>query len=186
MEENKNEMEEKQELNTEDIAPEEVETTEETPTEEASVKSENSEVEELKNKLEEEEERYKRLFAEFENFKKRTKKDRENIYGMVTGDVVSRILPIMDNLEKAAEVDTPDKNYKEGINLVVRQFSESLKDLGLEEIETIGQTFDPEFHEAISSVQDPSKGEKEIVQEYRKGYKIGNKVIRHSMVIVAN
>ena len=105
---------------------------------------------------------------------------------MITGDVVSTMLPIMDNLEKAATAKTEDKNYQDGVNLVVKQFADALKRLGLEEIETIGNKFDPEFHEAVSHIEDPSKGEQEIVQEFRKGYKIGNKVIRHSMVIVAN
>ena len=146
----------------------------------------DSEIENLKRELDEEKDRYKRLFAEFENYKKRTQKDRENIYGMVTSDVVSTMLPIMDNLEKASNVKTEDTSYQEGVNLVVKQFATALRNLGLEEIEAIGKTFDPEYHEAVSSVQDPTKGEQEIVEEYRKGYKIGNKVVRHSMVIVAN
>ena len=139
----------------------------------------NSEYEELND-------RYKRLLAEFENYKKRSQKEREGIYGMITGDVVATMLPIMDNLEKAASAKTEDTQYQDGVNLVARQFQEALKRLGLEEIETIGQRFDPEFHEAVSHIEDETKGEPEIVQEYRKGYKIGNKVVRHSMVIVAN
>ena len=130
--------------------------------------------------------RFKRMLAEFENYKKRSQKERESIYGMITGDVVATMLPIMDNLEKAADAKTDDTNYQEGVRLVVRQFSDALKHLGLEPIETIGTRFNPEFHEAVSHVEDSSKGEQEIVQEYRKGYKIGNKVVRHSMVIVAN
>ena len=130
--------------------------------------------------------RYKRLFAEFENYKKRSQKERDSIYGMITGDVVTTMLPIMDNLEKAAENKTEDVAYQEGVKLVARQFQDSLKRLGLEEIEAVGQTFNPEYHEAVSHVEDETKGEQEIVQEYRKGYRIGNKVIRHSMVIVAN
>ncbi len=105
---------------------------------------------------------------------------------MITGDVVSSMLPVMDNLEKAAEAKSNDTQYQDGVKLVARQFQEALKSLGLEEIETIGQRFDPEFHEAVSHIEDETKGEQEIVQEYRKGYKIGNKVVRHSMVIVAN
>ena len=138
------------------------------------------------NEYEELNDRYKRLFAEFENYKKRSQKEKDGIYGMITGDVVATMLPIMDNLEKAAEAKTEDIQYKEGIKLVARQFQEALKRLGLEEIEAIGQRFDPEFHEAVSHIEDDTKGEQEIVQEYRKGYKIGNKVVRHSMVIVAN
>ncbi len=130
--------------------------------------------------------RYKRMLAEFENYKKRSQKERESIYGMITGDVVATMLPIMDNLEKAADARTDDTNYQEGVKLVVRQFSEALKRLGLEPIESVGTKFNPEFHEAVSHIEDSTKGEQEIVQEYRKGYKIGNKVVRHSMVIVAN
>ena len=130
--------------------------------------------------------RFKRMLAEFENYKKRSQKEREGIYGMITGDVVATMLPIMDNLEKAAEAKTDDKAYQEGVRLVVRQFGEALKRLGLEPIEAVGTRFNPEFHEAVSHIEDKEKGEQEIVQEYRKGYKIGNKVVRHSMVIVAN
>ena len=130
--------------------------------------------------------RYKRMLAEFENYKKRSQKERENIYGMITGDVVATMLPIMDNLEKASDAKTDDTGYQEGVRLVVRQFSDALKRLGLEPIEAVGTRFNPEFHEAVSHVEDSTKGEQEIVQEYRKGYKIGNKVVRHSMVIVAN
>ena len=138
------------------------------------------------NELEEMTDRYKRLFAEFENYKKRSQKERENLYNMITGDVVGTMLPVMDNLEKAAAVKTEDVSYQEGVKLVVKQFSDVLKKFGVEEIETIGKRFDPELHEAVSHIEDPEKGEQEVVQEYRKGYKIGTKVVRHSMVIVAN
>lgn len=130
--------------------------------------------------------RYKRLFAEFENYKKRTQKESLNKYAEITGDVVTSILPVMDNLEKAASVHTEDTNYQEGVKMVVKQFSDVLSKLGMVEIETVGKRFDPELHEAVSHIEDPEKQEQEIVEEYRKGYKIGNKVIRHSMVIVAN
>ncbi len=130
--------------------------------------------------------RYKRILAEFENFKKRSAKERENLYSSILSDVVAGMLPILDNLENAAKVETKDEEYKKGIELVLKQFQDTLKSKGVEEIKTVGETFDPELHEAVSSIQDDSKGEKEIVQEYRKGYKMGTKVIRHSMVVVAN
>lgn len=130
--------------------------------------------------------RFKRMLAEFENYKKRSQKEKDGIYGMITGDVVATMLPIMDNLEKAVDAKTEDTAYQDGVKLVARQFAEALKRLGLEEIEAVGTRFDPEFHEAVSHIDDPEKGEQEIVQEYRKGYRIGNKVVRHSMVIVAN
>ena len=130
--------------------------------------------------------RYKRILAEFENFKKRSAKERESLYNSILSDVIAGMLPILDNLENAAKVETKDEEYKKGIELVLKQFQDTLKAKGVEEIKTVGETFDPELHEAVSSIQDDTKGEKEIVQEYRKGYKIGSKVIRHSMVVVAN
>ena len=130
--------------------------------------------------------RFKRMLAEFENYKKRSQKEKDGIYGMITGDVVATMLPIMDNLEKAVDAKTEDTAFQDGVKLVARQFADALKRLGLEEIEAVGTRFDPEFHEAVSHIEDPEKGEQEIVQEYRKGYKIGNKVVRHSMVIVVN
>ena len=141
---------------------------------------------EEKRELDEVTDRYKRLFAEFENYKKRSQKERDNLYGMITGDVVSSILPVMDNLEKAAEAKTEDLNYQAGVKMVLKQLSEVLVKFGLKEIESVGTTFDPELHEAVSHIEDPEKGVQEIVEEYRKGYTLGNKVVRHSMVIVAN
>ena len=129
---------------------------------------------------------FKRILAEFENFKKRSKKERESLYNSILSDVVESILPILDNLENAVKAETKDENYKQGIELVLKQFNDVLKSKGIEEIEAEGETFDPELHEAVRSVQDETKGEKEIVEVYRKGYKIGNKVIRHAMVSVAN
>ena len=146
-----------------------------------------TEVSQVQSEIDELNDRYKRLLAEFENFKKRSQKERDNLYGLITGDVVSTILPIMDNLEKAAEAKTEDTNYQDGVKMVTKQLSDALVKFGLKEIDgKPGTLFDPELHEAVSHIDDPNKGEKEIVEEYRKGYMIGNKVIRHSMVIVAN
>lgn len=132
------------------------------------------------------EDRYKRILAEFENFKKRSGKEREMLYNSILGDIVEVMLPVVDNLENATKVETADENYKQGVELVLKQFKDVLASKGVQEIETVGETFDPELHEAVSSIQDDTKGEKEIVQEYRKGYKLGTRVIRHSMVVVAN
>ena len=102
------------------------------------------------------------------------------------GEVVLQILPVIDNLEKAVESKTEDQDYKNGIILVLEQLKETLKKNGVTEIEAVGKPFDPSLHEAISMVEDPNLGEKIVQQEYRKGYMIGDKVLRHSMVIVAN
>ena len=130
--------------------------------------------------------RYKRILAEFENYKKRNAKEREGLYNSILSDIIEVLLPIVDNLENAVKVETSDESYKQGVELVLKQFKDVLTSKGVEEIKSLGETFDPELHEAVSSIQDDSKGEKEIVQEYRKGYKIGSRVIRHSMVVVAN
>ena len=143
-------------------------------------------IESQKLQIDETEDRLKRVAAEFDNYKKRNAKERDGLYNSLIADIVSNFLPILDNLEKAVEAETKDEEYKKGIELVLKQFKDVLAARGVIEIETVGKTFDPELHEAVSSVQDETKGEKEIVQEYRKGYMIGNKVVRHSMVIVAN
>ena len=167
----------------EEVVKEETQNTEKT---EKKVEDKSEVISDIASEYDELNDRYKRLFAEFENFKKRSQKERENLYGVITGDVVSSILPVMDNLEKAAEAKTEDTNYQDGVKMVVKQLSDVLDKFGMQEIKSIGEKFDPELHEAVSHIEDPDKGEQEIVQEYRKGYKIGNKVIRHSMVIVAN
>ena len=143
-------------------------------------------IESQKVQLEETEDRLKRVAAEFDNYKKRNIKERDGMYNSLVSDIVSNFLPVIDNLEKAVTAETKDEEYKKGIELVLKQFKDVLNSRGVIEIETIGKTFDPELHEAVSSIQDDTKGEKEIVQEYRKGYKIGDRVIRHSMVVVAN
>lgn len=139
-----------------------------------------------KEQLEEQEDRLKRLMAEFDNFKKRSSKEREGLYNSLVSDIFSSLLPVIDNLEKAVQAKTEDEAYKQGVELVLKQFKDVLSANGVQEIETVGQVFDPELHEAVASVQDESLGEKVIKEEYRKGYKIGSKVIRHSMVVVAN
>ncbi len=146
----------------------------------------SNEVEDLKNAYNDLDEKYKRRTAEFENFKKRSQKEREGLYNMVTADVIGKILPALDNLENASKAATDDKAYQEGVEMVYKQFMDILTKFNVEVIETVGKTFDPEFHEAVSHIDDDTKGPQEIVQEYRKGYKIGTKVIRHSMVVVAN
>ena len=139
-----------------------------------------------KEKLDEQEDRLKRLMAEFDNFKKRSSKEREGLYNSLISDIFSSLLPVIDNLEKAVEAKTEDEAYKQGVELVLKQFKDVLAANGVQEIEAVGQVFDPELHEAVASVTDENLGEKVIKEEYRKGYKIGSKVIRHSMVVVAN
>ena len=147
---------------------------------------EDNELNSVKVELEETTDRLKRLMAEFDNFKKRSAKEREGLYNSLLSDVVGSFLPVVDNLEKAVNSNTEDEGYKQGVELVLKQFMDVLSSVGVKEIEGVGATFNPEYHEAVSLVQDETLGEKEIKEVFRKGYKIGEKVIRHSMVVVAN
>lgn len=141
---------------------------------------------EQKKKTDEYYEHLKRNMAEFDNYKKRITKEKDAMYGTITSDVVLEILPIIDNFEKAISSETSDKEYKNGIEMIYNDLLGVLTKLGVKEIEAIGKEFDPNFHEAVMHIEDDTKGEKEIVEVFRKGYKINDKVIRHSMVKVAN
>ena len=152
--------------------------------EENNVKEENNDIQQIQIEYNELDDRYKRVLAEFENFKKRSKKERENLYNSVLGDIITGMLPIIDNLENAVKAECKDEKYKQGVELVEKQIKEFLTKHNVEEIPAIGQIFDPSVHEAVSSVQDETKQSQEIVQEYRKGYKLGSKILRHSMVVV--
>lgn len=173
---------------SENIEEKEVKETEvqENNTDNETVKNLKQKLEEQKAEIDEKDDRLKRLMAEFDNFKKRSAKEREGLYNSIIADIALSLLPVIDNLEKAVSVNTEDNNYKIGVELVLKQFKDVLKSNGITEIETIGKTFDPELHEAVSSVEDSELGVQEIKEEYRKGYMIGNKVIRHSLVVVAN
>ena len=141
-------------------------------------------VQKLQEELDNTTDRLKRLMAEFDNYKKRASKEREQLYNSLVADIMMAFLPVMDNLEKAINTSTGDEGYKQGMELVAKQFKDVLKSFGLEEIKTEGEMFDPILHEAVSSVQDDTKESQEIVEEFRKGYKMGDKVIRHAMVVV--
>lgn len=130
--------------------------------------------------------KYLRLMAEFDNYKKRSAKERENIYLDVRVDTVTKFLPVYDNLERALNADTADDAYKKGVEMTFHQLMDVFKKLGVEAIPAEGEKFDPAFHNAVMHVEDENAGENEIVQELQKGFKIGEKVIRFSMVKVAN
>ena len=150
------------------------------------IKELNEELAKKKEELDDVKDRHTRLIAEFDNLKKRSAKEREGLYNSTMSDVISSLLPVIDNLEKAVASETKDEEYKKGVELVLKQFQDVLTANGVTAIEAVGKPFDPELHDAVSIIQDEKLGEKIVAQEYRKGYKIGNKVIRHSMVIVAN
>lgn len=184
--------------NTEKINEETKETAEETAEEtDAEVSSAErkalaeavAETDKLKKELAEKEDRYLRTLAEYDNFRKRTASEKSAIYSDTVAEVVEKFLPVLDNLERAVGVDTEGESAKavrEGVEMVLRSFRETLEKLGVSEIEAEGKTFDPAFHHAVMKEEDPEKGENEITAVFQKGYTLGGKVIRYAMVKVAN
>lgn len=141
--------------------------------------------EKLSNELETIKDRLLRLTAEYDNYRKRTAKEKEGIYTDACSDVINEMLPPLDNLERAATASGSAEDIKKGIDMTIRQFKDALTKLGVEEIPGEG-TFDPNFHNAVMHIEDENYGESEIVEVLQKGYKRQDKVLRHSMVKVAN
>ncbi len=143
-------------------------------------------VKELEKKLADEEEKYKRLDAEYYNYRTRSIKEKQEAASEASAKAVEEILSVIDNFERALETETTDEAYKKGVELIFRQFKDILAKLGVEEIEAEGKPFDPNFHHAVSQVEDENFGENTVCKVFQKGYKLGSKVIRCAMVSVAN
>lgn len=144
---------------------------------------------ELEKKVADYLDRYQRTLAEFDNFRKRTSKEKANMYDDGVRDSVLKLIPVIDNFERAvfavSEKEKESGLYK-GIEMVLKQFTEILSSLGVSEIEAEGKTFDPNFHNAVMHIEDENFGENEITKVLQKGYICKDKVIRPSMVQVAN
>ena len=143
-------------------------------------------IKELEKKLADEEEKYKRLDAEYYNYRTRSIKEKQEAASEASAKAVEEILSVIDNFERALETETADEAYKKGVELIFRQFKDILGKLGVEEIEAEGKPFDPNFHHAVSQVEDENFGENTVCKVFQKGYKLGSKVIRCAMVSVAN
>lgn len=144
-------------------------------------------LEESEAKLAEANDRYTRLFAEYDNYRKRSAKEREGIYAEAYVDAVTEILPILDNMERALQYkDNDGENIAKGLEMIMKSFCETLTKMGVSEIEALGKPFDPNLHNAVMHVDDEAYGENEIIEVFMKGYIKGDKVLRHSMVKVAN
>ena len=147
-------------------------------------------MQELGQKLDEMNDKYLRLFSEFDNFRKRTQKERLELFKTASEDVMVALLPILDDFEralKASEENGADENHKEGIELIYNKFSNTLKQRGLESLDSMGQEFDTDFHEAITNIPAPSPEMKgKVVDVTEKGYKLNEKVIRFAKVVVGN
>ena len=137
-----------------------------------------AQIDELNNK-------YLRLAAEYDNFRRRSAKEREGIYADAYASAMSAIMPVIDNLERAAMYNDAEK-VRAGLELTFKSFADTLERLDIKSFGEVGETFDPNIHNAVMHVEDEEKGEGEIVEVFQKGYAKGDKVIRYAMVKVAN
>lgn len=177
-------------------APEEVkkdtkktESKKESEKEEKSKKKDKSaeELEKLKMQLADEKDKYLRLAAEYDNYRKRSQKERETVYADVRSDTVEKFLPVYDNLGRALKQATTDEAYYKGVEMIMAQFKEIMANAGVTEIDAAaGTAFDPNIHNAVMHVEDEALGESVIAEEFQKGFKLGDKVLRCSVVKVAN
>lgn len=162
------------------------EVVEETTEEAAEVVEETAESK-FEKELKAKNDAYLRLAAEYENYRRRTTADKANIYADATAKAITELLPVGDSLDMALKSleNAPDE-YKKGIELIYNQFKSTLEKLGVETFGETGDEFNPELHNAVMKVSDDSLGENTIAQVFQKGYKTGDKIIRHAMVQVAN
>jgi molecular chaperone GrpE len=156
----------------------------------------NAEIENLKVQLndkatqcEEYMNKLHRTAAEFDNYKKRTAREKDALYSEAVGDAVAEFLPVIDNMERALEAccnDGDGETLKNGVEMIFKQLTDVMKKLGVEEIQCKGETFDPQLHNAVMHIDDEAYDDNVIIEEFQKGYKIKDRVLRHSMVKVAN
>ena len=146
----------------------------------------DTEAEKLKAELKTTEDQLLRTAAEFDNYKKRTDRERAGIAEYAKCEVIKKLLPILDNIDRAAAADSGSEDYIKGIEMIIKQFSSLPGTLGIEEIGAAGDKFDPNLHEAVMHIEDEAFGENEIAEVLQKGYRLGDTVIRAAMVKVAN
>ena len=148
---------------------------------------EETKEEQLQKALDEKNDQFLRLYAEFDNFRKRSQKEKQDIYTSSKADVIKELLPVLDNFDRAANnTECSFEDYKKGIDLIFNQFSEILGKTGVESYGERGDAFDPNIHNAVMTVEDEELGENQIAAVFSKGYKLGDKIIREAVVTVAN
>ncbi|MBE6820111.1 MAG: nucleotide exchange factor GrpE [Ruminococcaceae bacterium] len=141
----------------------------------------------LQKELDEKNEQFLRLCAEYDNFRKRSQKEKQDIYTSSRAEIVKDLLPVLDNFDRAAEnKECSFEDYKKGIDLIFTQLGEILKKLGIEAYGARGDEFDPNIHNAVMTVEDPELGENQVASVFSKGYKLGDRIIREAVVQVAN
>ena len=177
----KMETKQQQPLDPEQAAPAEaVEETQET------AEVQTPEVNPWEEKYNAERDAHLRVAAEFDNFRKRTVKEKEASYGNGKADAVEKMLPVYDNLERALNQPTEDAAYKKGVEMTMNELVKILTGLGVEIFGQVGESFDPNIHNAVMHLENEELGENVIAQVFQKGFKIGDKVVRFAMVQVAN
>ena len=134
----------------------------------------------------EQEDKYLRLLAEYDNYRKRSQKDKENAWTTAKAETIKELLPVYDNLERALKQETTDEAYAKGVQMTMTQLKTVLEKLGVEEIPALGETFDPNVHNAVMHMEDEALGENTVAEVFQTGFKMGDKIIRHAMVKVAN
>lgn len=144
-----------------------------------------SKIDEIESALEETKDKYLRLMAEYDNYRKRTAKEKTETYNNAVSDSVTEILPVIDTFEMALKTECSDESFKTGVEKIYNMFRKSLEKLGVTEIEALGKEFDPNLHNAIKQVEETDYAENYVCEVFQKGYRLGKKVIRHSMVAVA-
>jgi molecular chaperone GrpE len=171
-----------------DQAPAQEETPKQEPQAPETAKAEpkESEAEQLQKKLAAEHDNFLRLAAEYDNFRKRSRKEKEALYTDVKAETAGKFLPVFDDLERALANETADEAYKKGVELIMNEFRKIMKDLGVEEFGENGDAFDPNAFNAVMHIEDENLGENVVAQVFQKGFRIGEKVIRHAVVKVAN
>ena len=167
-------------------APEVKETEKAAAEETAAADERDAIIEELNKKLADANDKYLRTVAEYDNFRKRSQKEKEAIFSDSKTDIIGKLLPVIDNFERAALAETDLESYKKGIEMTVNQLLDVFKSLGVEAFGEKGEEFDPNIHNGVMHIDDENLGENVISEVYMKGYKMGDKVIRHATVIVAN
>ena len=159
---------------------------EEQPAEEAPADAIQAELEEVRKSLAAAEEKFLRLAAEYDNFRKRTAKEKEGIWNDASAAAVTALLPVFDNLERALKQETADAAYKKGVEMTMTGLRDAMAKRGVEEIPALGETFDPNLHNAVMHCEDADADENTIVEVFQQGFRLGEKVLRFAMVKVAN
>ncbi|MBQ6877554.1 MAG: nucleotide exchange factor GrpE [Oscillospiraceae bacterium] len=158
----------------------------EVPKEKTELEKLSEELENLQKAKDELYDKYLRTLAEYDNFRKRSQREKDAIYGDATVDTVKKLLPVLDNFERALNYECKDEEFKKGIALIQNTLKEVFENIGVTEIPSLDEQFDPNLHEAVMHIDNPAYGENIVTDVYRKGYMLGDKVIRHTMVVVAN